>query len=51
MAAACEVVGIAVSRAKIREWLEQLEGYSLIKVDYKRDRETRVTLSINSKDV
>lgn len=51
MAAACEVVGMAVSRVKIREWLEQLEGYSLVKVNDRRDREGRVTLSISSKDV
>lgn len=51
MAAACEIAGIGVSRAKIREWLIQLEGYSLVKVNDKREKETRVTLLINSKEI
>lgn len=51
MASACEIAGIVVSRAKIREWLVQLEGYSLIKVDEKREKDTRVTIIINSKEI
>ena len=51
MATACATVGIFFSRAKVREWLEELESYSLVKVDRKKDRETRVMLSVSSKDV
>lgn len=49
MGKACEVVGLSSNRQKIKEWLRELECYSLIRIEERKERETRVTLKVNSK--
>jgi hypothetical protein len=51
MSVACEVVGLSFCKSKIKEWLKELECYSLIKIEERKNRETRITLKVNSKDI
>lgn len=48
MGRACEVLGLSFNKATVKKWLKDLEDYSLVKIDERKDRKMRITLKINS---
>jgi hypothetical protein len=49
---ACHHVGLSNNMVSIKQWLGELQSYSLIKMDEPRDRrEPRITLNVNSEEI
>ena len=49
MTMACSFRGLPHSKMKIKNWLQELECYCLVKINVRKDKETRIMLCVSGR--